>query len=89
MSFATLWPRIEDRVASVLDQQADALAGDLGGEAQGTGDSRRIALSAGAEAREFGTAAQGARPRLSDALAELDLAGALASALKEVIADDT
>lgn len=89
MSFARLMPRIEDRVAAALDDRAEALATELGAEVEGTGDMRRITLSARAQAREFGTAAQRARPRLSDALAGLDLAGEISTALKEAIADDT
>lgn len=89
MSFASLLSRIGDRVAAALDDRAEALATELGGAVDAVGDTRRVALSAGAQAREFGTAAQGARPRLSDAAAGLDLAGGISTALKEAIADDT
>ncbi|PWR22750.1 hypothetical protein [Zavarzinia aquatilis] len=89
MSFAGLMTRIGDRAAAVVEARAEALAGKLGGEVEGAGETRRITLSARALAREFGTAAQGARPRLSEAMAGTDLAGAMAAALKEAIADDT
>lgn len=89
MSFARLTSRIEDRVAAALDDRAEALVRELDAEVEGAGDTRRVNLSAQAQVREFGTAAQGARPRLSDALAGLDLAGEITTALKEAIADDT
>ncbi|WP_422643239.1 hypothetical protein [Zavarzinia sp.] len=81
--------RIEDWVTATLDDRAAALARELGAEVDGVGDIRRVALSAGAQTREFGTVAQGARPRLRDAIAGLDLAAEISTALKEAIADDT